>query len=161
MGGVLDKNLLNQALAVADGGWIVELNVDLARHSLSIKVYVSGPNQYHLFIFSDVVSFYFTRGYGDYRYEETGHELDIGLWGISEWTSAGYYPKGVGTVAITAEPGSYESQWVGRYSTNPNFAIEQLVGMLLIEAGQVQVDDQVFEVGFPPIRSNEDEDAKN
>lgn len=159
MGSVADKNLINQVLAVADGGWIVEMNIDLAHRTITVKVYVSGPNRYHQIVFSDVVSFYFTKGYGDYRYEEMGHELEIGVWGISEWTSAGYYPNGVGTVAITAEPGSYESQWVGRYSSNPNFAIEQLVGMLLIEAGQVQVDEQVFEVGYPPIPSNEDEDA--
>jgi hypothetical protein len=67
---------------------------------------------------------------------------------IGAWTSAGYYPNGVGTVRIHAKPGSWESGWVVRYNTRPNFAVEMGDQEMLIEARQVRIDGKPFEVGF-------------
>jgi hypothetical protein len=149
MGEVADQGLVNNALALPETGWIKELHIDLFHSTIMFSVHETRQYKHYTIVFSGVASFYFTRGHGDLRFEDPEHEFEPGFWAISEWTSAGYYPNGVGVASVQAEPGSPESQWVGRYSINSNFAIEMLAGMFFVEASRVQVDDQVFEVGYP------------
>ena len=82
------------------------------------------------------------------RYEWLRKRPVIEKKGIGEWTYAGYYPTGVGTVRIHAKPGSWESGWVVRYNTHPNFAVEMGDQQMLIEARLVRIDGKPFEVGF-------------
>ena len=147
-------NIVDQAIGFP--GWILDLQIDLFRSTITYRIRGPYGKEHHTVVFSGVSSFYYTRGEGTTRFEEPYHELFGDTWAVSEWTSARYYPNGVGVANVEGALGSIESQWVGRHATTPNFAIEQLAGTFFIEASRVQVDDQVFEVGYPPILSNED-----
>lgn len=159
MGDDVDVQAVNDALALPDAGWIKDVHSDLFHSSIMFSVEVVGEHKRYTIVFSGVTAFYYIRGQGDLRFEDPGHEFGPGFWAISEWTSAHYYPHGVGKLRVDAEAGSFESQWVGRYGSNPNFAIEQLAGMFFIEARRVQIDDQIFEVGYPSAPPGAHEDT--
>jgi hypothetical protein len=160
MADAIDRNLVNEALALADAGWIKDTDFNMYHSAIMFSVLVASQHKRYTIIFSGVASFYYVRSYGDFRLEDTGHEFGPGFWAISEWTSAGYYHSGVGSLGVHAEPGNRESEWVGRYHATPNFSIEQLGGMIFIEASRVQIDDRIFEVGYPPGRTDEAEGAE-
>lgn len=147
--------------AIGFDGWISNLQIDLIHSTITFHVllpaFETNEDRPCTVIFSGVSAFYFVRGEGLERFEEPFHqELDDGSWAVSEWTSAGYYPNGVGVMNVEAEPGSLASQWVSRHPATPNFAIELLAGIMFIEASRVQVNDlllgdRVFDVGYPSV----------
>lgn len=148
MGDTDGPNIVDQVLDLP--GWITDLQIDLTHSTITYRVWVEFEQKTYTIVFSGVSSFFFSRGKSTLRFKEPWRQLINGSVAVSEWTSAGYYPNGVGVVRIQAEPGSIDNEWLGPFRTTPNFAIEQLAGTFFIEASQVHVDDRVFEVGYPP-----------
>ena len=153
-------NIVDQTIDLP--GWITDLTIDLAHSMVTYRVWVNYEKKSYTITFSGVSAFYFVRGAGARRFEEPFHQqLDDGSWAVSEWTAARYYPNGVGVANVEGAPGSLESQWVGRFPTTPNFAISQLGSIFFIEANRIQVNDQVFEVGYPPGRPMNRENSES
>jgi len=153
-------NIVDQAIGFP--GWVMDLQIDLIRSTITFRIRGPYGKEHHTVVFSGVSAFYFVRGAGAKRFEEPFHQqFDDGSWAVSEWTSAGYYPNGVGVANVEGAPGSLESQWVGRFPTTPNFAISQYHGIFFIEANRIQVNDQVFDVGYPPGHPMNRENSEN
>jgi hypothetical protein len=145
-----DDDDLETALANLEAGTIEALVIDVLRQTITFHVQTlwgEEPEQ-HVAVFEDIASFYMILGSDKKRFEwlRTGLVADRQV--IGEWTSAGYYTESVGTVRIHAKPGSWESGWVARYNTHPNFAVEMRDTIMLIEARLVRIDGRSFEVGF-------------
>ncbi len=145
-----DDENLEMSLANLESGTIEALDIDVLHQTITFHVLThwSVEPELHVVIFEDVASFYMILGSDTKRFEwlRTGLVKERRV--VGEWTSAGYYPEGVGTVRIHAKPGSWESGWVVRYNTHPNFAVELRDAMLLIEARLISIDGRPFEVGF-------------
>lgn len=152
-----DDNL-ETALANLEAGTIEALVIDVLRQTITFQIHQLwfGEHEQHVAVFEDVASFYMILGSDATRFEWLRKRPVTEKEVIGEWTSAGYYPDGVGTVRIHSKPGSWESGWVIRYNTRPNFAVEIGGAVMLIEARLVRIDGKPFEVGF--IESNMPED---
>ena len=144
-----DDDLVTE-LANLESGTINAVDIDVLHQTITFHVQTRwGPEpEPHVAIFEDVASFYMILGSDAKRYEWLRKRPVTEKKGIGEWTSAGYYPESVGTVKIHAKPGSWESGWVIRYSTHPNFVVEMGDQQMLIEARSVRIDGRSFEVGF-------------
>lgn len=142
-------NVIDQALGFP--GWITDLQIDLVHSTITYHVLEEGDERRpRTVIFSGVTAFYYVRGPGVHRFAAPWQqELAGGTWAVSEWTSTGYYPQGVGLTTVQAGPDGEEREWLCPIRAIPNFAIEQLAGLFLIEANRVQVDEQIFDVGYP------------
>jgi hypothetical protein len=144
-----DDDLVTE-LANLESGTIKALDINVLRQTITFHVQTQwGPEpEPHVAVFEDVASFYMVLGSDAKRYEwlRTGLLTDRQV--IGEWTSAGYYSESVGTVRIHTKPGSWESGWVIRYNTHPNFVVELRDAVMLIEARLVRIDDKPFEVAL-------------
>lgn len=142
-------NIVDQAIGFP--GWITDLQIDLSQATITYHVLEGYEKRPHTIIFSGVTAFSYVRGSGADRFAEPWREqFEDGTWFVSEWTSARYYPHGVGLTAVQAGPDGEEREWLRPVRAIPNFAIEQLAGLFLIEANRIQVDEQIFDVGYPP-----------
>ncbi len=159
MNEAIDSEEVNNTLGILEPAMIETLTFDVLRQTITFQVHQTwNPRheEWHTAVFEGVASFYAVLGSEQGRFTDVFSRTPKGDTIIGEWTSAGYYPEGVGEVCIHAKPSSWEEGWVGRYSTRPNFAIEIGSAMLLIEARVVRVDDQTFEVGFIQESSSEE-----
>ena len=149
---------LETALANLEAGTIEALDFDVLRQTITFRVHQLwfGVHEQHVAIFEDVASFYMILGSDSKRYDWLLKRPATSKTAIGEWTSAYFYPDGVGTVRIHAKPGSWESGWVVRYNTHPNFVVEMGDQQILIEARLVRIDGKTFAVGF--VESNESQD---
>jgi hypothetical protein len=158
MSEAIDGDEVNGVLGVLEAGTIETLTIDVLLQTITFQICAiwGQRKEQHTAVFEGVASFYAVMYPGELKFKEVFNRRPTEFATVGEWTSAGYYPEGVGEVRIHAKPGSWEEGWVGRYSTRPNFAIEIGRAMLLVEARVVRVDDQTFEVGFIQESSSEE-----
>lgn len=155
MGTIDDQQRINEAFSLLDESSLRDVLIDVYYSSIRFSVDDDRTQENHVIVFKDVADFFFTRGHDELRFHDVGREEPApDFFTMGEWTSARYYPDGVGLLRVTAAPGSRASQWVGKYRTNPNFAVERSPGTFFIEAARVQIDDQRFTVGYPPDRTS-------
>lgn len=150
-----DKQRINETFARLVESSLREAHIDVFHSSIRFSVDSGPTEENHVIVFRDVADFFFTRGHGELRFHDVGRfELAPDFFTMGEWTSAQYHPNGIGLLRVAAAAGSLASQWVGQYRANPNFAVERSPGTFFIEAARVQIDDELFVVGFPPDRTS-------
>jgi hypothetical protein len=113
------------------------------RISFGLRVTKEGREYAYQLVFEGVASFYYVYEIGEGRLE-LSPRAPCG--GYLELTTICYHRQGVGRIGIT----SRTEDWVQQWWASANFVIELWSRMLFIEASQIAVNDQVFEVGYPP-----------
>lgn len=141
---------VSRALGLLQAGKIENMTIDVAHRLMSFEVSAlwSGSVEHHSVTFEGMASFYVVFGAKDERFVPHGADRFPGDTLVGECDDAAYYPEGFGEVLIRARSGSWESNWVGDFTTRPNFLVTINDFIVLVEARLVRIDDMTFEVGY-------------
>lgn len=104
---------------------------------LGLKVEEDQRITSHTLEFLEVSSYYYLKNTGTERFNFD--EIEKGS--FLELTSIDYYPKGIGSIKITAE-----EEWTAQYYSNANFALEIWNAILFIEAKIISLDGRSFQI---------------